>query len=90
YTSKRTNDIVKSFNFAFKTNEISQYKFLNKKGTSDMNTLATTWNVPMVAYGPGDSSLDHTENEQIELSEFDKSNKVLVSSLQNLFSRIGD
>ena len=45
-------------------------RLLNKTGTSDMNTLATTWKVPMVAYGPGNSSLDHTGNEHIFLKEY--------------------
>ena len=89
YTCKRSNNLVKAFNYGFKDNGISNYKFLNKKGTSDMNTLATKWDIPMVAYGPGDSSLDHTSEEEINLLEFRRSNEILVSSIKNLLSRIG-
>ncbi|MFD0661164.1 M20/M25/M40 family metallo-hydrolase [Thermocatellispora tengchongensis] len=46
-------------------------RMLAKKGSSDMNTLATTWQgVPMVAYGPGDASLDHTPHERLDAAEY--------------------
>ncbi|GAA0571458.1 [LysW]-lysine hydrolase [Paractinoplanes ferrugineus] len=41
-----------------------------KTATSDMNTLAEVWSIPMATYGPGDSSLDHSENEHIVIEEF--------------------
>jgi len=50
---------------------------LRKTGTSDMNVYATEWDCPMVTYGPGDSSLDHTPNERLPLDEFDRAIEVL-------------
>jgi [amino group carrier protein]-lysine/ornithine hydrolase len=50
---------------------------LLKTGTSDMNVVAPTWDVPMVAYGPGDASLDHTPHERIDLREYVRSIRVL-------------
>lgn len=44
--------------------------FKVKTGTSDMNTLASRWNVPMATYGPGDSRLDHADDEHIILSDY--------------------
>jgi LysW-gamma-L-lysine carboxypeptidase len=41
-----------------------------KTGTSDMNVVAPHWQVPMVAYGPGDASLDHTPEERLDLHEY--------------------
>src|SRR5207248_2100482 len=35
-------------------------RFKMKTGTSDMNILAPVWGCPTLAYGPGDSKLDHT------------------------------
>ncbi|NTX37879.1 M20/M25/M40 family metallo-hydrolase [Myxococcus sp. CA033] len=55
-----------------------------KTGTSDWNTVADTWNVPTVAYGPGDSSLDHTPNEHIELPEYEEGVAVLARVLSLL------
>lgn len=55
-----------------------------KTGTSDMNVLAPVWNVPTVAYGPGDSNLDHTPDEHIELDEYLRSVAVLERVLLEL------
>ena len=43
--------------------------FKMKTGTSDMN-LFQSWDVPMIAYGPGNSSLDHTPDERLDLDEY--------------------
>jgi LysW-gamma-L-lysine carboxypeptidase len=58
--------------------------FKLKTGTSDMNVLAPHWKVPMVAYGPGDSTLDHTSYEHIEVGEFLKGIAALSEALQAL------
>lgn len=50
---------------------------LQKTGTSDMNIYATTWECPMVTYGPGDSALDHTPEERLQLQSFEQSIDVL-------------
>ena len=42
-----------------------------------MNTLATTWTVPMAAYGPGDSSLDHTPDERMPADEYRTARTIL-------------
>jgi LysW-gamma-L-lysine carboxypeptidase len=43
---------------------------LRKTGTGDMNILGRAISVPIVTYGPGDSHLDHTQNEHISISEY--------------------
>ncbi|MEK6985380.1 MAG: M20/M25/M40 family metallo-hydrolase [Candidatus Thermoplasmatota archaeon] len=49
-----------------------------KTGTADFNHLAQWFpGVPLVAYGPGDSHLDHTPNERIELAELERGVRVL-------------
>jgi LysW-gamma-L-lysine carboxypeptidase len=55
--------------------------FSLKSGTSDMNIVAPAWGTPIVAYGPGDSALDHTPDEHILISEFQRSINVLTSLL---------
>jgi LysW-gamma-L-lysine carboxypeptidase len=55
-----------------------------KTGTSDMNIVAERWRVPMVAYGPGDSRLDHTSNEHLDLAELDLAVAVLADALRSL------
>ena len=59
-------------------------RFVYKTGTADLNIVAPVWRCPAVVYGPGDSSLDHTPNEHIELDEYAKAVTVLTYSLRKL------
>lgn len=56
--------------------------FTVKTGTSDMNIVGPYWQCPILAYGPGDSSLDHTPNEHIDLQEYQTAANVLRCALQ--------
>jgi len=58
--------------------------YVTKTGTSDMNVLGPRWRCPMVAYGPGDSSLDHTPEERLDLDEYLHSIRVLTRVLERL------
>ncbi|HXV44652.1 MAG TPA: M20/M25/M40 family metallo-hydrolase, partial [Anaerolineae bacterium] len=60
-------------------------RFVVKTGTADMNVVAPYWpNTPIVAYGPGDSSLDHTPDEHIDLNEYLRAIEVLREVLVKL------
>jgi [amino group carrier protein]-lysine/ornithine hydrolase len=58
--------------------------FKVKTGTSDMNVVGPVWNCPIVAYGPGDSNLDHTPNEHVDLAEYGRAIDVLTLVLVTL------
>ncbi|MGB9776684.1 MAG: [LysW]-lysine hydrolase [Anaerolineae bacterium] len=58
--------------------------FKVKLGTSDMNTVGPTWRCPIVAYGPGDSRLDHTSQEHLDLEEFRKAIRVLEEVIRRM------
>ncbi len=58
--------------------------FLYKTGTSDMNVVAPIWNCPIVAYGPGDSSLDHTPNEHLPLADYHHAIAVIRDVIRGL------
>lgn len=58
--------------------------FTLKSGTSDMNVVAPVWGCPALAYGPGDSSLDHTPGEHILVSDYLRSIDVLADALREL------
>jgi len=58
-----------------------QVAFKVKSGTSDMNVLAPAWRCPMIAYGPGDSSYDHTPMERLPLDEYRRSIALLKDVL---------
>lgn len=59
-------------------------RFVYKTGTADMNVVAPLWNCPILAYGPGDSTLDHTPHEHIDLDEYLRAIAVLTTVLQAL------
>jgi len=56
-------------------------RFKLKTGTSDLNILAPAWRCPAVAYGPGDSRLDHTPGERISITELERAVDVLATAL---------
>lgn len=85
YRSEKNNALVRTF-LAGIRDEKGQPGFTLKTGTSDMNVLGPYWNVPMVTYGPGDSNLDHTPGEHIDLDEYRKAINVLTRVLENLTS----
>jgi LysW-gamma-L-lysine carboxypeptidase len=55
-----------------------------KTGTADMNLLVPRWCCPAVAYGPGDSHLDHTPDECVEVAELERGADVLAAALGEL------
>lgn len=64
--------------------EGGQPAFVHKTGTSDMNIVGPLWGCPILAYGPGDSALDHTPDEHIELEEYLRAVRVLAAALERL------
>lgn len=56
----------------------------HKTGTSDMNVVGPLWRCPIAAYGPGDSTLDHTPHEHISLAEFDQSVVILTHAIEGM------
>lgn len=59
-------------------------RFKMKTGTSDMNILAPAWGCATLAYGPGDSRLDHTPDEAIDRADFGRGVDVLAAALGTL------
>ena len=62
-------------------------RFKLKTGTSDMNVVAPNWDVPVLAYGAGDSSLDHTPDEHVEVADLTRATEVLASVFELLAER---
>ncbi|MFF3501539.1 M20/M25/M40 family metallo-hydrolase [Streptomyces sp. NPDC003247] len=85
---RRTDPVVKALTRAIRGQRLSPRAKV-KTATSDMNTLAEHWDVPMATYGPGDSALDHSADEHIVLSEYLRSIAVLSDALDELFLSLG-
>ena len=76
--TSRADPLVRAFTRALKAEGVEAPRFLAKKGSCDINTLATAGHkLPWVAYGPGDASLDHTPTEHLPASEVRAAARVL-------------
>jgi LysW-gamma-L-lysine carboxypeptidase len=83
FKAEKNTAIVRALISAIRA-EGGRPRFKLKTGTSDMNVVGPAWGCPMVAYGPGDSSLDHTPNEHIDVREYTRSIAVLARALRIL------
>jgi LysW-gamma-L-lysine carboxypeptidase len=81
--SDKNSPLVRAFYAAIRE-EGGQPAPKSKTGTSDMNVLGPVWGCPIVAYGPGDSSLDHTPNEHASLAELERGIRVISRVLAKL------
>ncbi|MEM1179272.1 MAG: [LysW]-lysine hydrolase [Acidobacteriota bacterium] len=84
WLSERRGRLVAAFSGAIREVTGGRPRMLKKTGTSDMNVVAPVWGCPIVAYGPGDSRLDHTPDESVELSEVRLAADVLESALRRI------
>lgn len=87
YKAQRNTPLVRAFLGAIRA-EGQRPGFVVKTGTADLNIVAPVWGCPAVAYGPGDSSLDHTPKEHISLAEYQKAVHVLVRVIKTLTERV--
>lgn len=62
---------------------------VTKTGTSDVNVVAPAWPAPWLAYGPGDSGLDHAPDERLDLDELERAAAVFRGALERLASSAG-
>jgi predicted acetylornithine/succinylornithine family transaminase/N-acetyl-ornithine/N-acetyl-lysine deacetylase len=86
FQSSRTTPLAKAFTRAIRATD-TQPTFKHKTGTSDMNVVGPVWGENIVAYGPGDSRLDHTPQEHIVISEYVHAIDVLEHVLRELALR---
>jgi acetylornithine deacetylase/succinyl-diaminopimelate desuccinylase-like protein len=80
FRSDKNNPLVRAFLASIRQSG-GQPRFVLKTGTADMNVVGPGWRVPIVAYGPGDSALDHTPEERINLTEYLRSIEVIKNVL---------
>jgi LysW-gamma-L-lysine carboxypeptidase len=83
WVCEKNTPLVRGFLSAIRSKG-GEPRFVYKTGTADLNIVAPVWKCPAVVYGPGDSALDHTPNEHIDLEEYRKAVDVLSAALNQL------
>ncbi len=83
YQGDKNNALVRGMLAAIRA-QGGQPGFVLKTGTSDMNVVGAAWSCPIIAYGPGDSNLDHTPQEHLPLSEYAKAVVTLQHVIEHL------
>ncbi|MDX2017566.1 MAG: [LysW]-lysine hydrolase [Planctomycetota bacterium] len=87
HASDRNDTVVRALSAAIRSEGgVPRPKL--KTGTSDMNVVAPVWGCAIAAYGPGDSMLDHTPRERLEIAEYLRSIRVLAAALGSLSREI--
>ncbi|MEM3673724.1 MAG: M20/M25/M40 family metallo-hydrolase [Candidatus Bathyarchaeia archaeon] len=84
FETDKGNPLVKALSSAVRKVRGKTPVLVRKTGTSDMNLLSRALKIPVVAYGPGDSSLDHTPSEWVSVEEYLDSIRVLQEGLTKL------
>jgi [amino group carrier protein]-lysine/ornithine hydrolase len=83
YRCEKRTSLVSAFNAAIRQSGATPRTKV-KTGTSDMNLVGPVWNCPMLAYGPGDSQLDHTPNEHVVIEDLERATQILTSVLERV------
>jgi LysW-gamma-L-lysine carboxypeptidase len=83
FRADKNNALVRAFLSSIRSAGGSP-AFTLKTGTADMNIVGPIWKCPIVAYGPGDSTLDHTPNEHLDLAEYERAINVLAHVLETI------
>jgi LysW-gamma-L-lysine carboxypeptidase len=84
FEADRRSVIVRALAWGIRKTTLNYASFSRKTGTGDMNVLGNALKIPVVTYGPGDSKLDHTPNEHINIQEYLTSIEVLTKALKKL------
>ena len=84
FEADRRSVLVRALAWAIRKTTLNYASFSRKTGTGDMNVLGNALKIPVVTYGPGDSRLDHTPNEHIDLKEYLVSIKVYRKAMMKL------
>jgi LysW-gamma-L-lysine carboxypeptidase len=83
FLAGKNNTLVRAFLSAIRDRG-GKPVFKKKTGTADMNLLGNAWKIPILTYGPGDSNLDHTPDEHINLDEYKLSVGVLEAAISKI------
>ena len=83
YKGTKSNPLVRAFLASIRA-QGGKPRFKVKTGTADLNIVGPAWECPILAYGPGDSKLDHTPIEHISIAEYTEAVAILTGVIERL------
>ena len=86
YDAPTDSIVVRAFQRSILKTLSAKPSLTRKTGTGDMNTMAQRMGIPCVTYGPGDSRLEHTDGEYVEVTDYMNSIKVLRGVFSELLA----
>ena len=84
YEADKNSLLVRSIAYGIRQVIQKQAVLVRRTGSGDMNLFGSARQTPIITYGPGDSHLDHTPNEQISVKDYINSIQILYSGLMKL------
>jgi LysW-gamma-L-lysine carboxypeptidase len=84
YGIEPNHPLVRAFVPAIREHGLTA-RYVKKSGSADMNITGPA-GIPTIAYGPGDSKLDHTDEEVVEISEYKKAISIVSGAMGRLKS----
>lgn len=84
YEADKNSLLVRSIAYGIRRVTKNQAVLVRRTGSGDMNLFGSVRKTPIITYGPGDSHLDHTSNEQIAIKEYIDSIQILYTGLMKL------
>jgi len=84
FETDKSSALVRSFIWAIRKVTSRPAVLIRKTGTGDINAFAAAVKRPMIAYGPGDSRLDHSPDEYVSVHEYLEAIRVFEDALNRV------
>jgi len=84
FETDKSSALVRAFTWAIRKVTGHPAVLVRKSGTGDINAFATAIKRPMIAYGPGNSHLDHMADEYVSIRDYIDAIQVLQEALNKL------
>lgn len=84
FEADKNSVLVRALSLGIRRVTKQQATLTRKTGTGDMNLYGSAMRIPVVTYGPGDSRLDHSSHEHIDITEYLRGIQVLYEGLKGL------
>jgi len=86
FEENKDSPLIKALRRTLTEEKIRPVKLIRKTGASDMNFVGAYMKIPVVAYGPGNTQVEHTTKECIDVQEYLTSIKAVRKTLEKLLT----